>query len=58
MKTEVKDNCLVITIPLQAPQSSAIGKTKVIAKTGGFMGAGISVNGKPVSINITATIPN
>lgn len=58
MKTEVKDNCLVITIPLQAPQSSASGKTKVIAKTGGFTGTGISIHGKHVSINITATIPN
>lgn len=58
MKATIKDNTLVLEVPLTSPRPSASGKTKVIATTGGFITLDAQANGKPVKLNLTATIPN
>ena len=51
-------NNLVITIPMAAkPSISSTGKTKVVASSGGFQPTTVTVDGKQVKINLTATIP-
>jgi hypothetical protein len=57
MTAIIKDNNLVITMPLQSPRPSASGKTLVVATTGGnqtFNSA--MVNGKAVTIGVNAYI--
>lgn len=56
MKAEIKDNNLVITIPLATPRPSASGKTLIVATTSGFAETTAEVNGKPVSVSVNATI--
>lgn len=62
MKIEIKKqgnvDVLSIEIPVQPPATSKTGKTKIVASSGGFMDAGIQVAGKPVKLNLMATIPN
>lgn len=55
MKVEVKDNQLIITVPI-APHPSASGKTTVIASTYGFMQSTATYNGKVISVGLNATI--
>lgn len=49
---------LVITIPANTtnPPSSSTGKTRIVASTGGGTSTPLMVNGKPVTINLTAWI--
>ena len=56
MKAEIKDGNLIITIPLQAPQRSASGKTLVIASSRGNVATTATVDGKPVTIGLNAYI--
>ncbi len=56
MKAEIKDNNLVITIPLEAPRSSTSGKTLLVATTNGFAKTTASADGKPISVSVNATI--
>lgn len=56
MKVEIKDGALHITMPLSPPRPSASGKTLVVATTGGFLSTTASIDGKPVKINLSATI--
>jgi hypothetical protein len=58
MNTEIKNNNVIITLPLNpAPSLSSTGKTFIIAGTGGFVRTTAIVNGKPVSISVNVTIP-
>lgn len=57
MKTEVKDNQIIITLPLQQSQLSKSGKTYIVAGTGGFTKTTATIDGKPVSISVNAIIP-
>ena len=53
---EIKDNNLVITIPLQKPELSSTGKTYIVASTRGFAHTTAVVDGKPVSVSVNAYI--
>lgn len=56
MKVTVEGNDLVIRMPLQSPRPSATGKTLVVATSGGGKATEAQVNGKPVTVNVTAYI--
>lgn len=56
MKVEIKDNNLIITIPLQTPTLSTSGKTLVVASTKGNKVTDVMVQGKPVTIGLNAYI--
>jgi len=56
MKSEIQNGSLVITIPMQAPQLSASGKTLVVASTHGNQKTGCMVNGQEVIIGLNAYI--
>ncbi len=60
MKAEIKtiDNLqqLVITIPMQAPKISSTGKTNIVASSSGGKATAATVDGKPVSVNLSAWI--
>ena len=57
MKAEIIGNNLVITLPLQTPQSSASGKTLVVASSRGNVKTTAQVNGKDITIGVNAYIP-
>lgn len=46
---------IVITLPIDKKTSQS-GKSIIIAGTGGFASAGVSYDGKPVSIAVNATV--
>lgn len=56
MEAEIKDGKLIITIDLQKPRPSSSGKTMIVASTGGFVVTEATVDSKPVSISVNATI--
>jgi hypothetical protein len=56
MKTTIKDNVLIIEIPLQTPRPSASGKTLVVATSGGNIATTATINGQPVIIGLNAYI--
>lgn len=56
MNATIRDNKLIIEIPLQSPRPSASGKTLVVATTGGNVTSTATVNGKPVTIGLNAYI--
>lgn len=60
MKAEIKTidglQQLVVTIPMQAPTTSASGKTKVVASSGGGRATAAQLGGKPITVNITGWI--
>lgn len=56
MHVEIKDNNLVITIPMSEPTPSSSGKTLVVASTRGNMTSSAMVQGKPVVIGLNAYI--
>jgi hypothetical protein len=58
MDVTVKGGKMTIVIDIQDAKVSATGKTMVVVSTGGFKDAGVKVDGKPVRLNITGTIPN
>lgn len=51
MKVEIKNNEVIITLPLQEAKVSSTGKSLVIAGTNGFKGADLTHNGKAVSVS-------
>jgi hypothetical protein len=57
MTSKIEGKELVIRIPLQTPQLSASQKTLVVASSGGFKKVAVEIDGKVVSLNVTATIP-
>ncbi len=54
----VKGKKLVIEMDLIEPRPSSSGKTLVCATTAGAMKTEATVNGKPLTINVNAYIPN
>lgn len=56
LKATVKDNVLMIQIPLNAPRESASGKTLVVASSQGNVQTDLMVNGKPVIIGLNAYV--
>jgi len=56
MEAKIENGKLVITIPMQAPQRSASGKTLVVASTRGNVKTAAMVDGKPVTIGVNAYI--
>lgn len=54
---ELKDNKLIITLPLGTPTASKSGKTLVLATTNGFVKTSLTVAGKPLSVSVNAVIP-
>jgi hypothetical protein len=56
MKVEVKDNSIVITLPLQGAALSKSGKTYTVATTNGFKESTAEVEGKKVSVSVNAFI--
>lgn len=47
-----------IKTPVQPPTTSKSGKTKLVASSGGFIKTEALVDGKVMSLNLTATIPH
>ena len=56
MKVEIKDNNMVITIPMGTPTPSASGKTLVVASTRGNVITDAMIDGKPVIVGVNAYI--
>lgn len=56
LKVEIKDNKLFIEIDLEKPTPSSSGKTLVVATTHGNVVTSAEVDGKPVTIGLTAYI--
>ena len=56
MKVEIKNKKLYIEIDLEEPTPSSSGKTLVVASTHGNTATTAEVNGKPVTIGLTAYI--
>lgn len=60
MQPEIKNingiDHLVIAVPLQKPELSQNGKSKIVAKTG-FVNTTVQINNKPVTYTMCAFIP-
>ena len=56
MKVDIKDNNMVITIPMGTPTPSASGKTLVVASTRGNVVTDAMIDGKPVVVGVNAYI--
>ena len=56
MKATIKDNVLIIEIPLQSPRPSATGKTLTVATTRGNQPTSATINGQPVIVGLNAYI--
>jgi hypothetical protein len=56
MEVKISGGKMVVTIDVTEARMSSTGKTMIVASTGGFTGTTATVNGKPVSVNLTATI--
>ena len=56
MKTTIKDNILLIEIPLHAPRPSATGKTLTVASSKGNQPTEARIDGKPVIVGVNAYI--
>ncbi len=56
MNAVIKDNNLIVTIPMGTPRPSSSGKTMVVATSGGNVITSAVVNGKPVTIGLNAYI--
>ena len=57
MDVKIENGRIIISLPLQAPQSSKSGKTFIVAGTGGFVKTNVQVEGKQVSLAVNVTIP-
>lgn len=59
MTAIIKDGKLTLVLDLQDPTPSKSGKTLIVAGTDGFTKTSAQVDGKTVSVNVTAFIkPN
>jgi hypothetical protein len=56
MKATIKDNVLIIEIPLHAPRPSATGKTLTVASSKGNQPTSATINGLPVIVGLNAYI--
>jgi hypothetical protein len=60
MTATIEKDEIVIRMPFEKKPSqvSESGKTMRVFSTGGFVKTNLEVDGKPVSINLNATVPN
>lgn len=56
LTAEIKNNNLVITIPMQTPTPSASGKTLVVASSHGNTPTTVLIDGQPVVVGVNAYI--
>lgn len=56
MDVQIRNGKLCIEIDLETPTPSASGKTLVVASTRGNVVTDVEVDGKPVTIGLTAYI--
>lgn len=56
MHAEIKNGKLIITMDLQKPKPSSTGKTLVVASSFGNQPTTAIVDGKPVTVGMTAYI--
>ena len=56
MTTTIKDNKLVIEIPLETPTPSTSGKNLVVASTRGIVTTTAMLNNKPIKLGLNAFI--
>jgi hypothetical protein len=56
MKATIKDNVLILEIPLQTPRPSASGKTLTVASSKGNQPTAATINGLPVIVGVNAYI--
>lgn len=57
LSVTVEPDAFVIRIPRFAPRPSASGKTLLVATTSGFTTTNAVINGRPVNLNCSMTIP-
>jgi len=57
IKVSVKNNRLIIDMPLEKPHPSRSGKTLTVASTYGNIKTGVKVSGKEVTVGVNAYIP-
>ena len=55
MEVELKDNVIVISIPI-SPRSSKSGKTLVVASSGGNQPTTAMYEGKPIIVGVNAYV--
>lgn len=59
INSRINGSKLIIEADLEeTPSPSSSGKTLLIVNSGGFQRTDLKFQGKPVSISLTATIPN
>ncbi len=56
MQAEIKNNDLVITIPMGTPTPSASGKSLIVASSRGNKPTAVVVDGKPLIVSLNAYI--
>lgn len=56
MEATIKNGKLIVTIDLEAPRLSSTGKTLVVASSGGGKVTTATVDGKPITVNLTGWI--
>ena len=56
MQVQIKDNNLVITMPLQTPSVSKSGKTLIVATSAGIKATTAEIDGKPIKVGVNAFI--
>ena len=56
MKTTIKDNVLIIELPLHSPRPSATGKTLTVGSSNGNKPTEVQINGQPVIVGVNAYI--
>jgi len=56
MKVSIKNNVLMIEIPLSTPRPSGSGKTLIVATSNGIVTTDAKVNGKAIKIGLNAFI--
>ena len=56
MQVSIKNNTLIVEIPMQRPTPSASGKTLVVASSRGNKVTTALVDGKPITLGLNAYI--
>jgi len=56
MKAKIRNGCLVISLPLEPPRSSASGKTVLIGSSHGTKQSTARLDGKAVCVNVNAFV--
>ena len=57
LQVTYSNRTITVTIPTCPAKISKTGKSRIVASTGGFLKTNVEIEGKLVSINLTAIIP-